>query len=74
MRLFCDANINADFDDIRLFPVGTHAGIIRLRLAEQAADALHPVLVSILDQLLDRDLSGKLVTASKNAIRIRGLT
>ena len=63
---------NADFGDIRLFPVGTHAGIIRLRVTQQTAESLHPVLESVLGQLADRDLSGKLITVTKTAIRIRG--
>jgi predicted nuclease of predicted toxin-antitoxin system len=63
---------NADFGDIRLFPVGTHAGIIRLRVTQQTAEALHPVLKSAIGQLADKDLSGKLVTITKTAIRIRG--
>jgi len=64
---------NADFSDIRLFPVGTHAGIIRLRVVQQTAEALHPVLLRVLGALADRDLSGKLITITKTAIRIRGL-
>lgn len=63
---------NADFGDIRLFPIGTHAGIIRLRIAEQTSEVLHPVLLSSLADLAGRDLSGKLVTVTKTAIRIRG--
>jgi len=62
---------NADFGDIRLFPIGTHAGIIRLRITRQTAAALHPLLRSALGQLADRDLSGKLVTITRTAIRIR---
>ena len=63
---------NADFGDIRLFPVGTHAGIIRLRVNQQTAEFLHPILEDTLGQLADRDLSGRLVTVTKTAIRIRG--
>ena len=63
---------NADFGDIRLFPVGTHAGIIRLRVTQQTAEVLHPILERALGQLADRDLSGKLITVTKTAVRIRG--
>ncbi len=63
---------NADFSDIRLFPVGTHAGIIRLRVTQQTAEMLHPILGNTLGQLADKDLSGKLITVTKTAIRIRG--
>jgi predicted nuclease of predicted toxin-antitoxin system len=63
---------NADFGDIRLFPIGTHAGIIRLRMSDQVAEILHPVLQQALASLADRDLSGKLVTVTKTTIRIRG--
>jgi len=62
---------NADFSDIRAFPLGTHAGIIRLRLSEQTAEYLHPVLERALRQLGDKDISGKLVTVSRTGIRIR---
>ena len=63
---------NADFGDIRLFPVGTHAGIIRLRVNQQTAEVLHPILENTLGQLAEKDLSGKLITVAKTAIRIRG--
>ena len=63
---------NADFGDIRFFPVDTHAGIIRLRVTQQTTEVLHPILERVLEQLADRDLSGKLITVTKTAVRIRG--
>lgn len=63
---------NADFGDIRLFPAGTHSGIVRLRTTDQTAEMLHPVLQNAIERLAGRDLSGKLVTVTKAAIRIRG--
>lgn len=63
---------NADFGDIRFFPTGTHTGIIRLRVIQQTAASLHPILETALGQLADRDMSGKLITITKTAIRIRG--
>jgi predicted nuclease of predicted toxin-antitoxin system len=62
---------NADFSDLREFPPGTHAGIIRLRLAEQTAEILHPILHRAFQQLADKDLDGKLVTVSEARVRIR---
>ena len=64
---------NADFSDIRLFPPGTHCGIIRLRIKDQTAESLHPLLKHAFNQLDHVDVSGKLVTVLKNSIRIRGL-
>lgn len=64
---------NADFGDIRVFPAGTHAGIIRLRIAQQTAEVLHPILEKALDQLVGKGLAGKLVTINVGAIRIRGM-
>jgi len=62
---------NADFSDIRSFPVGTHSGIMRLRVLEQTAECLHPILERALQQLEKRDVSGKLVTLSRSSVRIR---
>ena len=62
---------NADFSDIRLFPLGTHAGIIRLRVSEQTAECLHPLLERALRELAGRDISGKLVTLNRTGVRIR---
>ena len=62
---------NADFSDIRIFPVGTHTGIIRLRLQEQTAEDLHPVLSNLFRQLAGKDIAGKLITVTKTTIRIR---
>jgi len=63
---------NSDFGDLRLFPPGTHSGIIRLRIKDQTADSLHPVLERSLDRLKDKQLDGKLVTVKPDSIRIRG--
>jgi predicted nuclease of predicted toxin-antitoxin system len=63
---------NADFSDLRVFPPGTHSGIIRLRLYEQTAEELHPILTRVMGQLKDKDLTGKLVTIKARSVRIRG--
>ena len=63
---------NADFSDLRLIPVGTHSGIIRLRLHEQTARELHPILRRVIGQIESKDLNGKLVTVKSHSIRIRG--
>ena len=62
---------NADFSDLRAFPAGSHSGIIRLRLPEQFADQLHPMLDRAMRQLANKDLSGTLVTIKPQSIRIR---
>ena len=63
---------NTDFGDLRLFPPETHSGIIRLRINDQTADSLHPVLKSAFERLKRKDLAGKLVTVKPGSIRIRG--
>jgi len=64
---------NADFSDLRVFPVGTHSGIIRLRLHEQTAEELHPILRRAMRQIQGKNLDGKLVTIKARSIRIRGV-
>ena len=63
---------NADFSDLRTFPTGSHSGIIRLRLHQQTAEELHPILERVLRQLEGKDLAGKLVTIKASSVRIRG--
>ena len=63
---------NADFSDLRVFPTGSHCGIIRLRLHQQAALELHPILQEAMNQLENKDLTGRLITVKARSIRIRG--
>jgi len=63
---------NADFSDIRAFPVGVHSGIIRLRIKRQDSESLHPLLACALRSLHGKDLAGRLVTVKTSSIRIRG--
>jgi len=62
---------NADFSDIRSFPLESHSGIIRLRLVDQTAEKMHPILGNVLRQLENKDISGKLVTVGRTNVRIR---
>jgi len=62
---------NSDFSDLRVFPPDTHCGIIRRRLHQQTAEALHPILERDLRQLGGRDLAGRLVTVKANSVRTR---
>lgn len=60
-----------DFADARMFPVGTHHGVIRLRVwpttVEQAGEAMR----RLLDTVPDEDLPGSLVIVTNTRIRIR---
>jgi predicted nuclease of predicted toxin-antitoxin system len=62
-----------DFADARLYPLGSHAGVIRLRVwpttVEQTQDALERLLASVPDE----DLLQSLVIINRVRIRIRRL-
>jgi predicted nuclease of predicted toxin-antitoxin system len=63
---------DADFSDLRTTSRTSHAGIIRLRLRDQTAEAVHPILGHGLRLLSEKDIRRKLVTVSHRSIRIRG--
>lgn len=60
-----------DFADARMYPLGSHAGVIRLRVwpttVEQAQEALERLLASVADE----DLPGSLVIIDRERIRVR---
>lgn len=62
---------NSDFGDIRYYPSGTHTGIIRLRIDPQTAEVVHPVLRAALASLSGEEIAGKLVTVTRDRVRIR---
>lgn len=59
-----------DFADQRLFPVGDHFGIIRLRIEPTTAEETIAALERVFSTLRPEDLRGKLVIVQRNRIRI----
>ncbi len=61
-----------DFADQRHYPVGSHPGVVRLRVRARAAEAIE-ALSRLLDQVNDDDLPGALVVIGQANIRVRRL-
>ncbi len=70
-RLAMIITFDEDFADQRTFPIGFHAGIIRLRVwpttIEETQDALERLLVEV----PDAELARALVIIDREAIRVR---
>lgn len=60
-----------DFADARMYPVGAHAGIIRLRVWPTTSEETERALSRLLGQIPDDDLRGSLVIVDRNGIRLR---
>lgn len=60
-----------DFADQRLFPLGSHAGIIRLRVWPTTIEETQEALARLLAAVLDAELAGALVIIDREAIRGR---
>jgi len=68
----CLVTLDADFADIRHHPVGTHSGIIRLRLGLATSHIVISVLRSLLPKLAHVSMgSGILVVSDGKRYRIR---
>jgi len=65
--------ITADkgFSDIRRFPIGSHYGIIVLRLKRRKRIEILQRFCQVLSQLKGRSLQGRLIVVTDNKIRIR---
>lgn len=64
--------LDADFADVRRFPLGSHTGIIRLRLSFAPSAAVVKCLKRLLPRLRDLPLSkGALVTSDCREYRVR---
>ena len=62
------------FGDVRIFPPGTHAGVLLLRPDE---DGIRPIIELMKQVMVSYDLtalSGLLVVATPRGVRIRGRT
>ena len=63
---------DAEFADIRRYPLGTHSGIIRIRLALGTSEAVSRVLSALIPRLEAQDIqSGALVITDGRRFRVR---
>lgn len=60
-----------DFADARMYPVGTHAGVVRLRVWPTTVEQTEVALARLLDEVKDADLPGSLVIVDRSQIRVR---
>ncbi len=60
-----------DFADARMYPVGSHAGVIRLRVWPTTIENTEAALARLFDAVSDEDLRGSLVIIDQRRIRIR---
>ena len=62
---------NSDFADVSDIPLGTHPGVIRLKIIPQTLGILHPLLEKRLIALEEENIGGCLVIIDNWRIRIR---
>ena len=60
-----------DFADTRMYPVGSHGGVIRLRVWPTSIEQTERALARLLESVEDRDLVGSLVIVDDQRIRVR---
>jgi predicted nuclease of predicted toxin-antitoxin system len=60
-----------DFADARMYPVGSHAGVIRLRVWPTTIEKTEEALDRVLKEVADQDLPGSLVIVDGSQIRVR---
>ncbi len=60
-----------DFADTRMFPTGSHAGVVRLRVWPTTIEATASALDRLLSSAEDRALKGSLIIVDNHKIRIR---
>ena len=60
-----------DFADARMFPVGSHAGVIRLRVWPTTIEKTEEGLARVLREIQDSILPGSLVIVDERRIRVR---
>lgn len=65
------ATFDEDFADQRTVPIGTHAGIIRLRVWPTTIEETQDALGRLLRDVPDEELAQALVIIDREAIRIR---
>jgi predicted nuclease of predicted toxin-antitoxin system len=60
-----------DFADTRMYPAGTHAGVIRLRVWPTTIEQIEAALDRLLNSIEDDRLPGSLIIIDGHRIRIR---
>ena len=70
----CLVTLDADFSDIRVYPPGSHPGIIVFRLAKQDKQSILAVTSRLLVTLELRALDGALWIVDEQRIRVREKT
>lgn len=60
-----------DFADTRSFPLGTHHGIVRLRVWPTTVEETQSALDRLLTQVPSADLRGSLIIIDREKIRLR---
>lgn len=60
-----------DLADARMYPLGSHAGVIRLRVWPTTVEHTQEALERLLTNVPDEDLSGSLVIIDRERIRVR---
>ena len=60
-----------DFADARMFPAGSHAGVVRLRVFPTTIENTEAALSRLFDSVAEEDLQGALVIIDQAKIRIR---
>ena len=60
-----------DFADARLFPLGSHRGIVRLRVWPTTIEVTEAALDRLLTQVPEADLTGSLIIIDREKIRLR---
>ena len=60
-----------DFADPRMYPAGSHAGVVRLRVWPTTIETTETALSRLFDSVTEEDLQGSLVIVGEAKIRVR---
>jgi predicted nuclease of predicted toxin-antitoxin system len=60
-----------DFADARMYPIGSHAGVVRIRVWPTTVENTETALARLFDSVTDEELPGSLVIIDQRRIRIR---
>ena len=59
-----------DFSNLTLYPLGTHSGIIVLRITPESMDRVHGVLLAALRSIVPAQLKGNLLIITSTTYRL----